>query len=85
MDPNANDDFDGKYSSLEGATQIYTQEKVDNIQAEILNEIDKNCTKKESISNISANRSFNNSDVGDTLGCNSSPNLTISSGFSARK
>ena len=82
-DTNVNDDFDGKYSSLEGAPKIYTQEEVDNIKAEILNEVEKNYTKKASISNISSNRSVNNSDVGNTVACIASATLTISSGFSS--
>ncbi|TVZ27533.1 hypothetical protein JM83_2581 [Gillisia sp. Hel_I_86] len=82
-DTNANDDFDGAYSSLTGSPKIYTQDEVNNIKAEILKQVEDNYAKKAIVVPFSSSRNINNNDVGNTLACTSTATLTISSGFSA--
>ncbi len=82
-DTDASDDFDGNYSSLTGAPKIYTQEEVDNIKAEILQDVQKNYVKKPTVISFTSSRNINSSDVGNTIACTSSATLTIGSGFSS--
>ena len=82
-DTNAEDDFDGKYSSLTGAPKVYTQAEVDAIKVEIMQDVAKNYAKKSTVVSISSSRNANNNDVGNTIACTSSATLTLSSALSS--
>jgi hypothetical protein len=77
------DNFDGEYSSLSDASEIYTNEEVDAIKAEIMKDVEANFTKKAEVISFTFSRSINPNDVINTIVCIYSSKLTINSGFSA--
>ncbi|MCM4156132.1 hypothetical protein DHD80_08955 [Gramella sp. AN32] len=82
-DTNGADDFDGNYSSLTGAPQVYTQSEVDSIKAEILKQVEENYAKKALVVPFSSSRNIKTNDVGNTIACTLSATLTIDSNFIA--
>ena len=79
-DRNASDDFDGKYSSLRGAPEIYTKKELDSIKLEILNRLQIYFKKSEVIS-FNSSRNIKSSDVGNTIECTATATLIITTGM----
>ena len=84
-DTNTSDDFDGEYTSLNGAPKVYTQDEVNAIKAEILLYVKDNYSPKASIVSLSSSRNVLSNDVGNTIACTTSATLTINTEFSGMK
>ncbi|MDT7828071.1 hypothetical protein RQM65_05260 [Pricia sp. S334] len=84
-DTDASNDFDGEYTSLNGAPKVYTQDEVNAIKAEILLYVKDNYSPKASIVSFSSSRNVLSNDVGNTLACTTSATLTINTEFTGMK
>ena len=84
-DTDASNDFDGEYTSLNGAPKVYTQDEVNAIKAEILLYVKDNYSPKASIVSLSSSRNVLSNDVGNTIACTTSATLTINTEFSGMK
>ncbi|WP_373056948.1 hypothetical protein, partial [Zunongwangia sp. H14] len=84
-DMDVTDDFDGKYSSLTDAPEVYTRAQVDSIKQALLENISNVYIKKPVVVNISSSRNISSGDISNTIACTASSTLTISSNFNEMK